>query len=96
MRNRGRNCILEHQYASELYSSAEVDVFQTIIMGFDRREIATCERQGGTELYSLPRLIRMQIVQNTDAASAVDEDASAKAAPKGRPLFQTTALPEAH
>ncbi|TGO54510.1 hypothetical protein BCON_0106g00270 [Botryotinia convoluta] len=64
-------------------------------MGFDRREIALCERLVGTGLYGRPRLTRMLKYQNTYAASAVDETFSIKAAPKG-PLIQITVLPEAH
>ncbi|KAF5878627.1 uncharacterized protein Bfra_000794 [Botrytis fragariae] len=64
-------------------------------MGFDSREIATCERLVGTGLYERPRLTRMLIFQNTDAASALYETFPIKAAPKGL-LVQITVLPEAH
>ncbi|KAF7892645.1 uncharacterized protein EAF02_000183 [Botrytis sinoallii] len=64
-------------------------------MGFDRREITTCERLVGTGLYCWPCLVRMSIFQITDAASALYETCSIKAAPKG-PLIQITVLPEAH
>ncbi|TGO89166.1 hypothetical protein BPOR_0122g00140 [Botrytis porri] len=64
-------------------------------MGFDRREITTCELLFGTGLYGRPRIICISKYQNTDAASAVDETYSSKAAPKGL-LIQITALPETH
>ncbi|TGO06983.1 hypothetical protein BTUL_0363g00020 [Botrytis tulipae] len=64
-------------------------------MGFDRREIATCERLVGTGLYGRALLTRMLKYQNIDTASALCETFSTKAAPKS-PLIQITALPEAH